>query len=215
MRTIIRRAEPCAALATVMLTAACAVGPATAPSVMALPKEGENLAVFQAEDDACRAYAAGSPGGAAAVQQGNNAAVGSAVVGTGIGAAAGAALGSLSGQAGAGAVVGGVTGALIGSAVGANQAQAGSYLSQQDFDTHYTQCMVARGYAVQAPPANYALPAYGYGGYGYPPVVVAPSVGLGWGWGWGGGYRPYWGGGGYRPYWGGGGWRGPAGGWHP
>lgn len=37
--------------------AACAVAPPTGPSVMALPSQGKNLAVFQQEDGHCRSYA--------------------------------------------------------------------------------------------------------------------------------------------------------------
>ena len=184
-----------AALGGMLALAACVAGPPTEPTVMALPKQGEDLAVFQGDDGACRDYAYQSIGGPAAAQASNNAAVGSAVVGTALGAAAGAALGSLSGQMGAGAAIGGATGLLAGSAVGANQAQAGAYGNQYSFDVHYTQCMVSKGYTVQNQPAApapvYAYPGYGYAPYPYP--YYAPSVGIGIGGGYWGGYRG-WGG---------------------
>lgn len=199
--------------------AACAVPPPSGPSVMALPADGKNFAVFQQEDMACRNYAYQMSGGQQQANAGTDRAVGSAVVGTALGAAAGAALGSLSGQMGAGAAIGGTAGLLVGGAAGAGNAQASYAGQQQQYDVTYTQCMYAKGNTVQSAPATgYAAgyPGYGtYSGYpgyaptypgyptgypGYAPgyyappaVVYSPSVivGGGWGGGWGGGYRGY------------------------
>ncbi len=162
---------PVALTASVLLTA-CAVAPPSAPNVMALPSQGKPYDVFQREDYYCRQAAGGSGGGAETAAQAQNNAVGSAVVGTAVGAAAGALLGAASGNAGAGAAIGAGTGLLVGSAAGANSAGRGGYMSQQQYDTAYTQCMYAYGNSVQSPPVSYpmaypgmypAYPAYGYG----------------------------------------------------
>ena len=180
------------AIAAVMLAplalGACAVSPPAGPSVMALPKQGQDLGQFQAQDGACRNFAYGQIGYGSPAQAATDSAVGSAVVGTALGAAAGAALGSVSGNLGAGAAIGGATGLLLGSAVGANNAQVSGYALQQRYDVAYTQCMVASGYTVQQP--SYAAPYYAapYGGpvYAYPaPYPYYPSVGVGIGYGYG------------------------------
>ena len=208
MRRIITRVIPTAALAL----SACAVAPPPGPSVMALPGQGKSFEAFQQDDVGCRQYASQQTGGASPGVAATNSAVGSAVVGTALGAAAGAAIGSLGGAAGAGAAIGGATGLLAGSAIGANNAAAAYGGVQQAYDVSYTQCMVARGNSVQAPPTGYAAypypyPAYPYG-YAYPRLLrstgyFAPSVVVGFGGGWG------WGGGGWR----GGGWGWRGGGW--
>lgn len=208
MRSIITLVVPTTALAL----SACAVAPPPGPSVMALPGQGRSFAAFQQDDFACRQYASQQTGGASPGVAATNSAVGSAVVGTALGAAAGAAIGSVGGAAGAGAAIGGATGLLAGSAIGANNAAAAYGGVQQAYDVNYTQCMVARGNSVQAPPTGYAAypypyPAYPYG-YAYPGFYGAPYfapsvvVGFGGGWGWGGGG---WRGGGWG--WRGGGWR--------
>jgi hypothetical protein len=180
--------------------AACAVTP-TAPTVMAVPRQGDNFAQFQAQDGSCRAYAGSQFGNGAAAQQVNNNAVGSAVVGTALGAAAGAAIGSVGGAAGAGAAIGGATGLAMGSAAGANSTAISSGGMQYQYDMAYAQCMVAAGYTVQQP--SYPPPAYAYAPYPYAPYAYAPTpypyayappvVVGGWGWGGGWGRGPGWG----------------------
>ncbi len=185
------------ALGGALALAACAAPPPTTPTVLSTPPEGKELAKFQNEDMNCRQYAMNQ--GAGTAQQGTNASVGSAAVGTVVGAAAGALLGAAGGNAGGGAAVGAGLGLLTGSAVGANQARDAGYSAQQIFDMAYSQCMTASGNQIQGPVA----PAYGRAAYPYygapypyypgyypaPAVVVAP----GWGWGWGGGWRGGWG----------------------
>ncbi len=168
---------------------ACTVPPPSGPSVMALPPQGKTLEVFQEDDFLCRGYANHQIGGADPARAGQQAALGSAALGTAAGAGLGMALGSLSGAMGAGAAVGGATGLLMGSAIGANNAQASAGNLQQRYDIAYTQCMYSRGNAVQSAPAIVSpAPAYPY----YPSTSVV--IGGGWGWGWGGpGYRRwYW-----------------------
>jgi hypothetical protein len=194
-----------AALLAPLALGACVVPPPTGPSVMALPKQGEDFSRFQAQDANCRNYASAQIGNGSPAEAATQSAVGSAVLGTAVGAAAGAALGSLGGAVGAGAAVGAAGGLLVGSAAGASNAQAAAGGLQQGYDTAYTQCMYANGYTVQQPsyyagpaypPVAYAAPAYGYypGPYPYYPYY-GPSVAIGvGGWGGGWGHRGY----GYR-----------------
>ena len=78
------------ALLVPLSLAACAVPPPSGPSVLALPAKGKDLQTFQAEDMNCRNYATAQIGGNTPAQAANQAAVGSAAIGTGLGAAAGA-----------------------------------------------------------------------------------------------------------------------------
>ncbi|GLR67890.1 hypothetical protein GCM10010909_25710 [Acidocella aquatica] len=145
------------------------MAPPTGPSVVVLPGEGVSYSTFQTDDATCRDAAAQSVGYASPTQAANQAAVGSAVVGTAIGAVAGAALGSVSGNAGAGAAIGAGTGLLVGSASGASNAQASAYGLQRQYDVTYLQCMAAKGNKVPDLPSEsgYMVPAPGY--YPYPP----------------------------------------------
>jgi len=199
--------------AATMALSACAVPPPAGPTVMALPGQGKDFAAFQQDDMTCRQYAWAQTGGVAPGVAASQSAVGTAVAGTALGAAAGAAIGAASGAAGPGAAIGAATGLIAGTAIGANNANAAYGSVQQAYDVSYSQCMVAHGDSIQAPPVNYAggypypyaYPAYPYGGYpyGYPYGLYAPSIafGFGWGSGWGWGHG-----------WHGGGWHG--GGWH-
>ncbi len=189
-------ARPLALLGTLALTA-CAVAPPSGPTVLATPPEGKNLGEFQREDASCRNYASSQIGYGTPAQGANQAAIGSAALGTALGAAAGALLGSAGAAAGTGAAIGAGTGLLAGSAIGTNNAQASGYALQQRYDVAYTQCMASAGNRVQAatvapPPPGIAYPAYPYyyggypyyGGYspyywGYPYYGYGPSISLG------------------------------------
>jgi len=187
-------ARPLALLGTLALTA-CAVAPPSGPTVLAMPPEGKNLGEFQQEDAGCRNYASAQIGYGTPAQGANQAAVGSAALGTVLGAAAGALLGAAGGAAGTGAAVGAGTGLLAGSAIGGSNAQASGYALQQRYDMAYAQCMASAGNRVQAavaaPPAGYGYSYpyyggypyyYGYGGYPYYwgyPYYYGPSVSLG------------------------------------
>ena len=91
-------------------------------------------------------------GGVTTQDAANQAAVGSAVVGTAIGAVAGAAIGGSQGAA-----VGAGVGLVGGSAVGANSAYASGYGTQRQYNNAYIQCMYVKGHAVPVP-ANMAYP---------------------------------------------------------
>ncbi|MDN3567752.1 glycine zipper family protein [Paeniroseomonas aquatica] len=169
--------------------AACAVAPPAGPSIYAMPAKGKDMAQFQGEEGQCRNYAQGQIGGGTPAQASNQAAVGSAVIGTALGAAAGALLGSAGGAAWTGAAIGAGAGLLGGSAVGASNAQASGASLQERYDMAYAQCMTSVGNTIaapQAPPVAYAVPAYGYAypyaaPYAYPayPYYWGPSVSLG------------------------------------
>jgi hypothetical protein len=195
---IARRLAPAGALGLALALGACAVAPPTGPTVMALPGKGKSFATFRQEDASCRQYAEQQIGYMQPAQAANNAAVGSALIGTALGAAAGAAIGSVSGNMGAGAAIGGGAGLLGGSMVGANNADASAGDLQRRYNIAYTQCMYSNGDTVVARPAGYDYGGGGYGGYpapaypypspaygpyygpGYPPPGLSVGVGGGW-----------------------------------
>ncbi len=161
----------------------CAVAPPTGPSVAVMPGPGKTLSQFQQDDYACRQFASGRTGGVQPAQAANQAAVGSAAVGTVLGAAAGALLGAGSGNAGAGAAIGAGAGLLGGAAVGQGNAAQSADDIQDRYDTAYVQCMATQGnpppreapspvtvqpYYVVPPPAPvYVYPGYYPRPYGY------------------------------------------------
>ena len=57
-----RCAKLTGALGGVALLTACTIPPPSGPTVMAIPRAGKNLAVFQQEDGQCRNYAAATIG---------------------------------------------------------------------------------------------------------------------------------------------------------
>src|SRR5271169_5254343 len=134
-------------------------GPA-APSFVALPAKGKSYEAFQVDDRYCQGAAQQAIGYQSPGEAANQAAVGTAVVGTAIGALAGAAVGSVSGNMGAGAAVGAGTGLVAGSTVGAGNARDAGGSLQARYDTVYGQCMTAKGNQV-APP-YVAEPVYVY-----------------------------------------------------
>jgi hypothetical protein len=145
-----------------------AAGSPAAPTVLALPAKGENIALFQQHDTTCRHYASAQIGGQTPGEAGAKTGITGAVLGTGVGAAVGALLGSASGHAGGGAAIGAgsglLAGGLLGSAAGRNAATA----TQNQYNDAYTQCMIGSGEQVvppAAPPVVYVAP---------PPVVYAP-----------------------------------------
>lgn len=168
------------ALIAPLAVGACAVAPPAGPSVMALPRQGEDFSRFQSQDAYCRNFAQSQIGNTTPSQAATQSAVGSAVVGTAVGAGVGAALGAAAGNVGAGAAIGGASGLLMGSAVGANNAQMSGAEMQHRYDVAYTQCMVSAGYTVQQPGYSraYAPPpppvVYAYP----PPYYYGPEVGI-------------------------------------
>ena len=147
-------------LAGCLALAGCASPGPAVPSIAAMPGRGKSYQAFRADDAYCQAQGRQaidyqSPGAAA-----NQAAVGSAAVGTALGALAGAAIGSAAGHVGTGAAVGAGTGLVAGSVVGAGNANAAGGSLQDRYDTVYAQCMTAKGNVLPGP---YAAPGPVYG----------------------------------------------------
>jgi len=131
----------------------CATVP-DSPSVRVMPPPGKPFEVFVADDGYCRNYASQTIANKAEAT--NNAAVGSAVVGTALGAAAGALIGGNSRSAGTGAGIG----LLLGSASGAGSTNQSVYSLQRRYDISYEQCMYSKGNILpgQSIPNNARLP---------------------------------------------------------
>jgi uncharacterized protein YcfJ len=153
-----------ALLSAITLLSACAAPP-MGPTVAVMPASNKPFDVFQADDAACRAW--GNQATAGQVEQANNNAVGSAVVGTVLGAGLGAAIGG-----GRGAAIGAGSGALLGTAYGANGSQWSQMGIQRQYNVAYQQCMYARGNQVAGYQPVYGAPVYA--GPGYPPPPPPP-----------------------------------------
>jgi Glycine-zipper domain len=139
----------------------CASPQPATPSLAVMPGKGKSYEAFQREDQYCQASAQQAIGYQSPGETANQAAVGSAAVGTALGALTGGAIGSLSGNVGAGAAIGAGTGLVAGSAVGTGNARAAGGSVQARYDTVYAQCMTAKGNRVAAP-AVVAEPVYVY-----------------------------------------------------
>ena len=131
------------------------------PMVQVMPGPGKSFETFQADQSACKVYAADSVQGQA--QAANNQAVGAAVLTTMLGAGLGAATGSAWGAAGQGAAIGAGAGAATGAAVGADMSSGAQMGIQQQYDNAFSQCMYAKGELVPgfAPPPQPAAVATG------------------------------------------------------
>jgi hypothetical protein len=129
------------------------------PNVMVMPGAGKSFEAFEYDDVACRDWAAyrTNPG---AQRAANDAALGSAAVGTLVGAATGAAIGAAAGDPAMGAAVGAGVGLLGGSLIGADEADRAGWSLQQRYDTAYTQCMYAKGNQVPIPRGSRAAMDY-------------------------------------------------------
>ena len=130
----------------------CAYNGPAAPSFAAMPGPHKSYESFQGDDQYCQTSAQQAIGYQSPGQAANDAAVGSAVVGTALGALAGAAIGSAAGHVGTGAAVGAGTGLVAGSAVGSGNAAAAGGSLQARYDTVYAQCMTAKGNRIPPPP---------------------------------------------------------------
>ena len=108
-----------------------------------MPGAGKTLEAFQADNGACKAFAADQVAGQA--DAANQRAIGTALLTTALGAATGAAGGSVTGQAGSGAAVGGAVGAGAGAAIGAMNNTADQQGIQAQYDNAFSQCMYAKG----------------------------------------------------------------------
>ena len=130
----------CLLLAAAITLNGCASVP-TGPSVMVMPGPGKPFEVFQAEDNACRQWAAQQAGASPSETTNKTLATGAA-----IGTVAGAAIGAAASRnAGAGAVVGGGLGLVTGTAVASGPAYASGRSLQRRYDIAYQQCMYVKG----------------------------------------------------------------------
>lgn len=148
---------------------ACAYSGPAAPSFAVMPGPNKSYETFRGDDQYCQASAQEAIGYQSPGQAANDAAVGSAAVGTALGALAGAALGSAAGHMGTGAAIGAGTGLVAGSAVGSGNARAAGGSLQARYDTVYAQCMTAKGNRIPGPAVVepvYVYPhPYYWGGY--------------------------------------------------
>jgi hypothetical protein len=160
----------------------CATVPA-GPSVMVLPPPGKSFEAFQADDSACRQWAAQQTGLPPGETINQNLAAGAAV-GTLMGAGLGAAIGAASGNAGTGAAIGAASGLIGGTAVASGPAYAAGWEAQRRYDIAYQQCMYAKGNRIPGvvrnprrayrmpPPSPPPPPGYTSG----PPVPPPPGA---------------------------------------
>jgi hypothetical protein len=132
----------------VLLLAAAALGGCvtmpTGPSVMVMPGPGKPFEVFQADDAACRNWAAQQTGMQPSEAVNQNLASG-AVIGTLLGAGLGAGIGAATGNAGAGAAIGAASGLVGGTAMASGPAYTAGWEVQRRYDIAYQQCMYAKG----------------------------------------------------------------------
>jgi hypothetical protein len=180
MTTSLKRGSLVGALVAVLGLAGCATLP-DGPTHTALPGSRQTFDQFQVDDAGCRQFAVQALGGTTPQQNANNAAVGSAVVGTALGAAIGGLLGGSDGAA-----VGAGLGLFTGAAAGAGNSQVAGYSSQQRYDNAYYQCMFARGHRVPVPASaarSMRQASSGYAApdapapYRAPPRVTTPPPG--------------------------------------
>jgi len=136
--------------AAVLLMTACATVP-TGPSVTVLPGDGKNFEQFQADDAACRQWAAQQTG-TDTKEASTESTVTAAAIGTAAGAAVGAGIGAAGGNPAVGAAVGAGAGLLGGTVIGADSAAWAATSAQHRFDVAYTQCMYAKGNQVPVLP---------------------------------------------------------------
>jgi len=155
-----------AGLAVVASLSACA-SPPMGPTVAVMPAGGKPFDLFQADDAACRQW--GNQAVAGQAEAANNAALGSAAIGTVLGAGLGAAIGG-----GRGAAIGAASGAVVGTGYGANSSQWSQLNIQQRYNVAYEQCMYARGNQVPSYRPVYGAPMAPPPPVGYPPPPPPP-----------------------------------------
>ena len=170
MNAGVRRAAFGAGLVGLLALTGCATLP-DGPSYSAMPGSRSNYEQFQMDDAACRQFGTQSIGGTTPNQNANNAAAGSAVVGTALGAVIGGLLGGHEGAA-----VGAGMGLFTGAAVGAGNAQAAGFSSQQRYDNAYYQCMYSRGHRVPMPASVARSMRQAAPSYPPPPNAPAPYI---------------------------------------
>ncbi len=135
---------------------ACATVPA-GPSVKVMPGPWKPFEVFQADDAACRQWAAQQAGTSPSDAANQNLVTGG-VLGTLAGAGLGAAIGAAYGNPGAGAAIGAASGLIGGTAVASGPAYEAGHAAQVRYDNAYVQCMYAKGNEVPGAPPRRAYP---------------------------------------------------------
>jgi len=168
MTASLKRGSLVGAFVAVLGLGGCATLP-DGPTYTALPGSRQTFDQFQIDDAGCRQFAVQALGGTTPQQNANNAAVGSAVIGTALGAAIGGLLGGSDGAA-----VGAGMGLFTGAAVGAGNSQVAGYSSQQRYDNAYYQCMYAAGHRVPVPASVARSMRQASAGYPPPPNAPAP-----------------------------------------
>lgn len=170
MSSRLRSTAYVAALVGALVLTGCATMP-DGPSYAAMPGSRSTYDRFQVDDGACRQLSTQAIGGTTPSQNANNAAVGSAVVGTALGAAIGALVGGHEGAA-----VGAGLGLFTGAAAGTGNAQAAGYSAQQRYDNAYYQCMYSQGHRVPMPASVARSMRQAAPGYPPPPNAPAPYI---------------------------------------
>lgn len=130
----------------------CATAP-PGPTAQVMPPPNKPLEMFQADDAACRPYAAGivQPD----IDAANKQMAGQIIIGALAGAALGAAIGNGAGQA---IAAGAAAGSIVGTAAAADTTAWSQLTVQQRYDIAYSQCMYSRGNQVPGYVQRYALP---------------------------------------------------------
>jgi len=125
-----------------------------------MPGPGKSFEAFQADQAACKTYAASQVKDQA--DAANQRALGTALITTAIGAATGGAVGSTGAALGTGAGVGAVIGSGVGTAIASSQNSGDQANIQAQYDTSFAQCMYAKGELVPglAPIASSAPTSY-------------------------------------------------------
>lgn len=150
------------AMVSLSLIGGCVTAP-LGPTVQVMPAPGKPLELYQQEVQECKKWAFDQMGGQAAVDNANQKAVATGVLGTLLGTAAGAVVGAGVGNAGAGAGIGAGAGMVGGAGAGGASSANSNLTLQQLYNNAFAQCMYAKGNqvpgempAVQAAPAEAA-----------------------------------------------------------
>jgi outer membrane lipoprotein SlyB len=159
-----RRVPGLAALFAMLALEACVGPPPDAPSVIAMPSKGKTFEAFQADDAACKQFAATQLPSDAQANAANQAAIENAILGGVLATAEGAAIGGAIGNPAVGAAVGAAAGVFAGGELGIASATATRGPLQLRYDVGYVQCMAAKGEAV---PTHF-VPYYYYREWPYP-----------------------------------------------
>jgi hypothetical protein len=141
-----------------------------------MPGPGKSFPVFQADNDACKGFAAQQVQGQA--EAANQRSAGAALLTTVLATGLGAATGALVGDAGGGAAIGAAAGAGGGTAFGASSSANEQAFIQQQYDIAFSQCMYSKGELVPGFAPVGGATAYGGSAPAADPTVRATQVEL-------------------------------------